>query len=49
MARKCPDTGEVVLYLDCVECEDRHHCGDMAGSTKKEEGNEGSNRTGKYP
>ena len=23
MARICPETGDVVLYLTCIECEDK--------------------------
>lgn len=26
MAKKCPKTGEYVLYLDCKECENRSEC-----------------------
>ncbi len=26
MAKICPQTGEKVLYLDCLECEDRKDC-----------------------
>ncbi len=27
MAKICPQTGEKVLYLECLECEDRTKCG----------------------
>ena len=26
MSRRCPITGDTVLYLDCMECEDRVIC-----------------------
>lgn len=26
MAKKCPETGEYVLYVDCLECEMRGNC-----------------------
>ena len=29
MAKICPQTGEYVLYVDCLECEDRGRCGDL--------------------
>lgn len=37
MAKQCPVCGEPKLYLDCLECEDRHQCSGMAG--KKQEQN----------
>ncbi len=27
MSRICPATGDVVLYPECLECEDRGNCG----------------------
>lgn len=29
MAKICPYTGEKVLYLDCLECEDRGKCSEI--------------------
>lgn len=26
MAKECPLTGDVVLYLDCIECDDKNKC-----------------------
>lgn len=28
MAKVCPLTGDVVLYLECLECDDRRECND---------------------
>lgn len=29
MAKICPQTGEPVLYLDCLECDDKEKCKKM--------------------
>lgn len=39
MARQCPIYGELKLYLDCIECEDRYQCDGTAKSSKPEEKN----------
>jgi hypothetical protein len=26
MAKKCPITNEYVLYVDCLECDDKYEC-----------------------
>ena len=38
MAKRCPETGEMKLYLDCMECEDRYQCGGSARSRNREMG-----------
>lgn len=30
MTRRCPVTNELVLYLDCMECELKELCKDLA-------------------
>ena len=37
MAKRCRECGEMKLYLDCMECDDRYCCGDMAKRIKQEE------------
>lgn len=37
MAKQCPVCGEPKLYLDCLECEDRHQCDGTARNSNKEE------------
>ena len=37
MAKLCPECGEMKLYLDCMECDDRYCCGDVAKRIKQEE------------
>jgi hypothetical protein len=37
MAKRCPECGEMKLYLDCMECDDRYCCGDVAKRIKQEE------------
>lgn len=44
MARQCPLDGEPKLYLDCMECEDRHQCGGTAGNRRQGQGNKQENR-----
>lgn len=42
MAKRCPESGEMKLYLDCLECENRHRCGDVA---KRSEAKEAERKT----
>ena len=35
MAKKCPLTGEQVVYLTCLECEDKNSCRDHQNQKKK--------------
>ncbi len=41
MSKICPETKEKVLYLTCLECEDRFSCGK---STDSETENEDENK-----
>ena len=35
MAKKCPLTQQSVLYLDCIDCDDKMHCSfDIKPKTK---------------
>lgn len=49
MARQCPLDGEPKLYLDCMECEDRHQCGGMAGNKRQGQGNKQEENDFNYP
>ena len=35
MAKICPMRGSTVLYLDCLECEDKNECGKERSNMKK--------------
>ncbi len=37
MAKTCPQTGEKVLYLECVECDERGICGKLVKEKDNEE------------
>ena len=39
MAKRCPLTGDVVLYLECVECEEKE-CRTMEETAQKKEDKE---------
>ena len=45
MAKRCPETGDVVLYLDCLECETKTCLkGQKIQSKEKEEKQEESKK-----
>lgn len=37
MAKICPVTNEKVLYIECLDCDDRHICKDIEKETQKKE------------
>lgn len=43
MAKRCPIYGSTVLYLDCLECEEKICRGDNNGTTNKRDSNNQNN------
>lgn len=40
MAKYCPILDKTVLYVDCLDCEEKHKCRNFNASNNNEENNE---------